>query len=98
MTQKRLLHQNESGQAVTEYILLLIIVAGAYMTIAAFITNSGLAQKLTSSVSQDFAKAYQYGDPTALGYDDGGPKNHPRANNRMFINPSAGGGDGGAGN
>lgn len=89
--------QNESGQAVTEYLLLLLVVVSAYMAIAGFVTNYGLASKLTSPITNDFAHAYQYGRPDALGFDDpGGPKNHPRIpdqgdrNIRMFINPKSG--------
>ena len=82
------LGSNESGQAVTEYILLLLTVVGAFLTISSFIANSNLAQSLTAPITKDFAHAYQYGNSTTLGFEDGGPKNHPRlGTGRMFINP-----------
>jgi len=89
---KNELAKNESGQATTEYILLLFIVVSAYMAIAAFLNQYGLAQKMSTPITQSFAKAYQYGRPDALGFDDpGGPKNHPRIPEngvvRLFINP-----------
>ena len=84
--------KDESGQAVTEYILLLFVVVSAYMSIVAFINSYGLANKLSSPITQSFAHAYQYGRPDALGFSDpGGPKNHPRIPEdgaiRLFINP-----------
>lgn len=80
---------NESGQAITEYILLLLTVVGAFVMISQFIANSNIAQNLTTPITQDFAHAYQYGNSKTLGFEDGGPKNHPRlGNGRMFINPT----------
>jgi hypothetical protein len=80
---------DQSGQAITEYILLLLTVVGAFMTISSFIASSHLAQTLTAPITQDFAHAYQYGNPKTLGFEDGGPKNHPRLGaGRMFINPT----------
>jgi hypothetical protein len=80
---------NESGQAITEYILLLLTVVGAFVTISQFIANSGLAQNLTNSMTQSFSHAYQYGNSKTLGFEDGGPKDHPRLGaGRMFINPT----------
>jgi hypothetical protein len=80
---------NESGQAITEYILLLITVVGAFVTISQFVANSGVAQNLTTSMTQSFSHAYQYGNSKTLGFEDGGPKDHPRLGaGRMFINPT----------
>jgi hypothetical protein len=89
------IENDESGQAVTEYVLLLFIVVTAYLSIVAFINSYGLAGKLTTPITQSFAHAYQYGRPDALGFDDpGGPKNHPRIPEdnaiRLFINPKSG--------
>jgi hypothetical protein len=80
---------NQSGQAVTEYILLLLVIVGGFVTISQFIANSNIAQNLTTPITKDFVHTYQYGNATTLGFEDGGPKNHPRlGNGRMFINPT----------
>jgi hypothetical protein len=83
-----ILSGNESGQAVTEYILLLFVVVSGFMTISSFIASSNIAQNLTTPLTTDFAHAYQYGNSKTLGFEDGGPKDHPRlGTGRMFINP-----------
>lgn len=75
-----------------EYILLVAIVVSAYSAVANWANSFGLAQKLTSPISKDFATTYQFGDPKAAGYDSGTPKRHPRIYPcedcfRIFINP-----------
>jgi uncharacterized protein (UPF0333 family) len=86
---RNLILKNESGQAITEYILLLLTVVGAFVTISQFIANSGLTQNLTTSMTKNFTHAYQYGNAQTLGFEDGGPKDHPRlGTGRMFINPT----------
>jgi hypothetical protein len=92
MALKTTANSPESGQAVIEYILLLVVVVGAYATLASWAAKYGLAQKLTAPVTGDFAKAYQFGDVKAKGYEDGTPERHPRAVGcqdcfRIFINP-----------
>lgn len=83
-----ILSGNESGQAITEYILLLLVVVGGFMTISSFIASSNIAQNLTTPITNDFAHAYQYGNTKTLGFEDGGPRDHPRLGaGRMFINP-----------
>lgn len=94
---------NESGQAVTEYILILASVVSFYVILANFINSYGLGAKLMVPLTGNFAHVYRYGKTTALGFDDGGPTNHPRihsaGNFRIFINPALGGGaDGGQDN
>jgi hypothetical protein len=85
---------NESGQAITEYILLLFTVFGAYLIVAAFLTRFKLQDRLMAPIKEDFVYAYKYGNPKTRGYDEGEPKNHPRVfggdgtNFRIFINPS----------
>jgi len=81
------------GQATVEYILLLSTVALIYTVVIKGFKQFGFTEKMTKQLSGPFARAYQYGHPEARGYDDGGPRNHPRAdtqgdnNFRMFINP-----------
>lgn len=84
--------KNQSGQATTEYILLLSVVVGFYILVAGTIKRFGIAEKIMRPVIGPFAAAYQYGHPLAKGYEDGGPKNHPRiyggeGNFRIFLNP-----------
>ena len=91
---KTLIH-NEQGQAITEYILLLAIIIMAYAMFARMLSSSGLANRLSHSMTGPFASAYKYGLPTAKGWDEGGPVLHPRAvggnNFRIFFNPKIGG-------
>ncbi len=71
---------NEEGQAVTEYILMLFVIVGFYWTVIQGLASTQLGPKLIQAMSADYAHAYQYGHPQALGYDDpGGPFMHPRA-------------------
>jgi hypothetical protein len=84
---------DDSGQAITEYVVMIAVVLSFYLIIARFLTSSGLATKLASPIQQDFARTYQYGKPDVLGFSDpGGPKDHPRiqstGNFRLFINPA----------
>lgn len=71
--------KSQSGQAVLEYILLLTVVVSLFGVIASTLGKVDIGGKLLGPLSGDFAHAYRYGHPKALGYDDGGPKKHPRA-------------------
>ena len=77
-----------------EYVLMLFIVVTFYLAAVTFVNKFGLAQKLVAPIQNDFAKAYQYGKTDVVGFENGGPKDHPRVtssgNNRMFISPSNG--------
>ncbi len=84
----------ETGQALTEYILLLAFVVAMFLIVSKWVTKSGLANQLTQSLSGPFVAAYRYGHTQGKGLDDGGPKNHPRFsgrenNFRIFFNPDA---------
>jgi len=82
---------NEEGQAITEYVLMIAIVVTFYLTTVGFLNQFGFAQQLASPIQNSFARAYQYGKPDVYGFENGGPKDHPRitspGNNRLFINP-----------
>ena len=83
---------NESGQGVTEYILLLGVVVSVFMLLAKGMSSAQVTQKLLTPINQGFAHAYQYGHPKARGPAEGGPSFHPRYtkgenNFRIFINP-----------
>lgn len=90
------LARNEQGQAFTEYILLVAIVVGIYVTVMTGLKKVGLAAKLTKPLQTDFAAAYRFGHPKAKGYDNGSsPTYHPRVddggdhNFRIFLNPKS---------
>ncbi len=86
------LREDQSGQAVIEYILLLATIVSVYFTVANWVQSFGLAAKLTAPISKNFAATYQFGDPKAAGFDSETPKRHPRIEDcdecfRLFINP-----------
>jgi hypothetical protein len=74
------LQSGQSGQAVLEYVLLLVIVASAFIFVSAALGKLNVASLVMKPLTGDFAHAYRYGHPKALGFDDGGPKQHPRIN------------------
>jgi Flp pilus assembly pilin Flp len=82
---------NQSGQAVTEYIMLLAIIVVVFLSVLQGIERLGLMTRLMRPLQGDFARTYQYGHPQAKGFDDGGPEKHPRArggdNFRLFMSP-----------
>jgi hypothetical protein len=73
------MRSKEEGQAILEYILLLSIVTGFFVMLMSGLGKFDVGGKLMKPLSSDFAHAYRYGHPKALGYDDGGPLKHPRA-------------------
>jgi len=90
---------SEAGQGVMEYILLLAVVVFFFMIVKNGLSGANIAQSYIGFVQKDFHYAYQYGDPSARGYADGGPTKHPRARRaddptgksfRIFINPAKG--------
>ncbi len=87
--------RGESGQAFTEYVLLLVLVTLIYALIVRQFKAMDLADKLLIPLREQYAYTYRYGDPRARGPDDGGPIRHPRAvtgsndNFRLFLNPES---------
>jgi hypothetical protein len=85
--------RDESGQAVVEYVLLLSITFSLFLIVAKGLSVFKVEEKLLRPLSVSYAAAYRYGHPEALGFEDGGPKKHPRAiapgteSFRIFINP-----------
>lgn len=86
----------ESGQGVVEYILLLAIIVWMAGLIYPVFRDGTVTEKLTAPIKKEFKKTYQYGHPKVVGFDEGeGPKHHPRAtyppaeNFRIFINPGS---------
>jgi hypothetical protein len=70
---------NENGQAILEYILLVSIVGLMFVAMMKSLGKFDVIGKLMKPLNGDYAHAYQYGHPKALGFDDGGPQKHPRA-------------------
>jgi hypothetical protein len=86
--------QKESGQAVTEYVLLLAIIVSLYTMILGKISDSSAFADLKKPLEKDYVYTYRYGHPQARGQEDGGPKYIPQYNKqgdsqnfRIFINP-----------
>jgi Flp pilus assembly pilin Flp len=86
--------REEKGQAVVEYIVMVAVVVGIYLSVLTVLKNRKLGNMLTKLVLGPYAAAYQFGHTQAKGFDDGGPKFHPRAdggenNFRLFLNPDS---------
>ncbi len=83
--------KSSSGQAITEYILLLAILVSFYTALVNGLLNSGALTALKKPLEKDFKFTYQFGHPEARGQNDGGPKyipqHHDPENFRIFINP-----------
>lgn len=92
MAQQNLL-RDRSGQAMTEYVVLLAVLVSVFVGVHQLLKQSGFGAKLLDPVREDFAATYQYGHPQARfnGQDFDGAKLHPRitspGNFRIFINP-----------
>ena len=84
---------DQSGQALTEYVLLLFTIVSVYLVVSGFMARYKLTDKLLKPIKSDFLFAYKYGNPKARGFDEGTPVAHPRIvdteqkNFRIFINP-----------
>ncbi|MCM2322416.1 MAG: hypothetical protein NDJ90_04050 [Oligoflexia bacterium] len=87
--------RSRSGQAMTEYMILLAVIVAGFVLLSRGIAKARLTERLLEPIHKEFAAAYRYGHPEAKGYEDGGPRNHPRANTgsdnnfRIFITPEA---------
>ena len=83
--------KRQSGQAITEYILLLAIIVSLYSLLLRSLTDLGVFDVIKKPLENTYKYTYQYGHPEARGTDDGGPKNIPQQSDpqyfRIFINP-----------
>jgi hypothetical protein len=79
----------ETGQAATEYILLLAVIFSIFLMITGLLGQQNLSRKFIDTLSGPFAAAYQYGHVKVKGPNNGGPSMHPRVesggNFRIFI-------------
>lgn len=90
--------QNESGQAVFEYIIMLVIIAISFFWIYSQFKKSKLDAGINRLITEQYRAAYQYGHPKAKmeGDDPGSAQYHPwirgEKGDRAFLNPSQVGG------
>lgn len=85
--------ERQSGQGLTEYVLLLAVVAGMGKLLISQMPK--LLKSLEAPLKSEFALTYKYGDPKACGYEGdpqpcgGTPERHPRyvmpGSARMFA-------------
>jgi len=82
----------ESGQALTEYLLLISFIVTGFLFVMKGLGRANVMGLLMKPLQESFAAAYQHGHPKAKGIGDGQePTLHPRAddpgNFRIFLNP-----------
>ena len=92
MEQVKGVQNRSSGQAVTEYILLLAVLISIFSLILNLLGKTDVIANLKKPLEKDFAFTYRYGHPQARGQNDGGPKyipqqHDPDQNFRIFVNP-----------
>jgi hypothetical protein len=84
------IRKNQSGQAITEYVLLLSIIVVLYTILIKGVSELNVVNKLKKPLETQFKYTYQYGHPDARGPSEGGPTFIPEKlddNFRIFINP-----------
>lgn len=88
--------RSEQGQAITEYLLLLLILAISGAAVMRGIRGFGIGDRLTNWLTGSYRSSYTYGHPKAKGPNEGGPRFLPLAtggrgegNGRLFISPEA---------
>lgn len=68
---------DEKGQSIMEYMLVLIVVVGALLTLLSLLKSSNFFYKrVTEPLVRHITYNYKYGDPSAQGWDEGNPKLH----------------------
>lgn len=81
----------ESGQAFTEYLILMAMTVSLYLLMVQGLQKMRLEEKLALLFQKYYAVVYQYGHPKVKGFEEGGPTYHPRVlggdNFRIFLNP-----------
>ena len=74
--------RRNSGQSLTEYVLLLMVVAGMGRVLTSRLPE--LLQRIEKPFKNEYARTYKYGRPDACGFEGdppecgGSPANHPR--------------------
>jgi hypothetical protein len=77
--------KNESGQAVTEYLMLVAISVVAFGLLMNAINQIGFMNLITSPMQSAFTRVYAYGHPLANGPGDGDTSKHPKLGGRLFY-------------
>lgn len=84
------IRSQQSGQATIEYLLVLGVVAALALGLTVLIRETQMGTYFTQAIKDGYRRAYQYGNPKTVGYEEGGPEKHARAtsegNFRIFIN------------
>ena len=88
------IQHGESGQALTEYLLLISFIVSGFLLVMKGLGRIDVTGLLMRPLSQSFSAAYQFGHPKATGAGgDQEPTMHPRATNagnfRIFLNPGS---------
>ncbi len=88
---KTVIGNDESGQSILEYVLVLAIVFLVFATVMRKLEDMQFIDILAKPLTKDFYYAYRYGHPLARGVDDGGEASnialHPEKGFRIAINP-----------
>jgi len=85
--------QQQSGQAVVEYIFLLFAIVMGFLAVYNALNKApvNLVKRMIDPIQKDYIYAYKYGHNEARGTTDGGAKMHPRlptsGNFRIFLLP-----------
>jgi hypothetical protein len=77
--------KNESGQAVTEYLMLVAISVVAFGILLNAINNIGFMNLILTPIQSSFTRVYAYGHPLANGPGEGDTSKHPKLGGRLFY-------------
>ncbi len=81
---------NQSGQALLEYVIMLLIVVSSYLFVVRGLMDAGITRLFVAPLKGEYGKAYQFGHPKGE-FDGSSGKNHPRFNGsgdnnfRLFL-------------
>jgi len=74
---RRKLLQNQRGQSMIEYVLVMAVVVGGIILIMGKLKQSEFFfKKFTEPLVKHMTYNYKYGDPGAQGWDEGNPRRH----------------------
>jgi hypothetical protein len=90
LSRRRAGKPGESGQALTEYVLLIALITLVYLLVVRQFRALQLADRLLDPIRDRYATIYRFGSPLAKPPEEGGAF-HPRVPQgnsiRLFINP-----------
>ena len=77
MRKLRLRLQNQRGQSIVEYMLVLFVIVSALMLVMSLMKKSNFFYKnISEPLVKHITYNYKYGDSKAQGWDEGTPKLH----------------------